>query len=436
MNAMTSCLAKASLARKEMGEPKRMLIALSGGADSVALLCVLKMLSEQDKFEIAAIHVHHGLRVTADRDEQFCRSLCERWHIPFFSVHVQLKNASEQEAREARYVAFSTVYQQWNADALVTAHHEADQAETVIMHLLRGSGSRGLGGMTLHSVQEIAGVTVKILRPFLSVKKETLVQISQDIAGGFCEDETNASDVYLRNFLRLKIMPMLKERWPQTEAAIGRTAKILQAENEWMERMANKFLKDHSYGFQWLQIVEAQPFFAQHIAMRRRIMQAFIPFDEEFRTIDDATNIEPGMTVNLQKNWHIAATERRIYLLPPPDRENIPPKTLLVKEFDGFFGDGIQSQAIPQSLAEQCCLRYRQKGDYIQPFGMQGTKSLQDYFVDRKVDAPLRDCLPIMCIGKEVVWAIGVGPSERVRCYETSDKQVLLVYPEKIPKEK
>lgn len=434
MNEVCSCMASVSAARREIGSPQRVLIALSGGADSVALFCLLKNLADQERFEIAAVHVHHGLRQTADRDAAFCEQLCKQYNVTIFVQHVHPKGRSEEEARKERFNAFSLVYNAWGADVLALAHHASDQAETVLLHLFRGSGCKGLSGMSMLAEHFVNGSRMKLFRPLLGIGKDALTAIAVELHGSFCHDETNDSDCYTRNYLRRQVLPRILERIPQAEAAIGRTAQILQSENDFLDALSRRFIREH--GTQELPIshLDYPSFLQQHLALRRRIMQRFLPFDEPFETIDRAAVITAGQSVNLQRGWHLTADSRFICLVPP-EKTNYQILPLQKQAESLSTGDGIHTQRMPLKLFEQCDLRYRKPGDFIQPFGMKGTKSLQDYLVDRKVSEPMRDYLPLLCIENEVIWAIGIGASEKVRC-KNGEEAVLLRYPSRLPFEK
>lgn len=434
MNEVSSCMAKVSAARKETGSPQRVLIALSGGADSVALFCILKELAHQEQFQIAAVHVHHGLRNTADRDARFCQALCEHSGVPFFIRHVHLKGTSENEAREARFQAFADVYSEWNADAIALAHHSGDQAETVLMHLLRGSGSRGMAGMAVCSEFGMHGTSMKLFRPLLGIRKETLVSIAIGMHGSFCHDETNDSDLYTRNYLRLQIMPKLSERMPGFEEALGRTAGIMRAEDDFMNQLAKYFLASYGFLHPPVPFLEYEPFRCQHLALRRRIMQCFLTSDEPYDTINKAAEITAGISINLKHGWHITADSQHICLVRP-EPVDCKMHPLQVLAASNATGDGRHAQRMPMVLYEKCTLRYRKPGDYLQPFGMQGKKSLQDYLVDKKISEPMRDYIPLLCIENEVIWVIGVGPSEKVR-EKNGEEQIFLSYPGRLPFEK
>ena len=142
-----------------------MIAALSGGADSVLLLRALRTLREETPFELRVVHVNHGLRENAALDETFCRELCAKWHIPLAVFHVQVDShgSTEDAARRARYAAFEQAMPAGQAAVLALAHHMDDQAETVLMHLIYGSGMAGLSGM-----RELSGA---FWRPLLSVRR-------------------------------------------------------------------------------------------------------------------------------------------------------------------------------------------------------------------------------------------------------------------------
>lgn len=427
-------MAKVSVARREIGSPQRVLIALSGGADSVALFCILKELSCHERFEIAAVHVNHGLRKTADRDELFCEHLCAQNSVPYFNRRVHLKGTSEQEARQARYNAFANVYKEWHADAIALAHHSGDQAETILMHLFRGSGTKGVAGMQMLSTYKKNGIEMRLFRPLLSCAKESLQKIALEKHGSYCHDETNDSDMYTRNYLRLHIMPAIKKKMPKAEEALCRTAEIFQTENDLLDTMAKDFLSGHARQSAPVPFIEYPAFRALHLALRRRIMLLFLPSEENFEIIDSAASIQPGMNVNLQGRCHLHADEKMICLVHSHSLQQ-PIASLMIEPANNRTGNGIRSQSMSKCLYSSCSLRYRMPGDFIQPFGMTGTKSLQDYFVDRKVPEPMRDHMPLLCKGNEVIWIIGIGPSEKVRNTD-NEERVYLTYTGSLPFEK
>ena len=432
MDDFVQCLSRVRSAWQGAGAPRRLLVALSGGVDSVALFLLLEKLAREEDLSLGCVHVDHGLRETSRRDAIFCRTLCEKHGVSFHLKKVQLPSASENHAREARYAAFAEAYQAFHADALALAHHKSDQAETVLLHLFRGAGSRGLGGMRPVSTATVQGVSMQLFRPILNMEKSQLQCIVETEGCGSCQDETNASDAYLRNFLRLNILPKVEERIPKAEESLCKTAAILQAENDWMDGEANAFLQKNAFKSPSVTYLDYPAFSVLHVALRRRIMQMFIPVEMDFSEVLSAADIQPGAFVNLKQGFRLNATNSRIYLLPSV-LQQLPIRTLQVQEASGeATGDGKYSQRMPKALYAACVLRYRKPGDWIQPFGMQGKKSLQDYLVDRKIDAPLRDHLPLLCLESEVIWVMGVGASEKVR-RKNDTEEIMLVYPDRLP---
>ncbi len=440
MDILCNDAARVSHSWQQNGCPQRVLVALSGGCDSVALFAILRALSSQHLTQLAAVHVNHGIRETAERDAQFARKLCEKYGVPFFLEKAELRSPSENDAREARYAAFARVYQKWGAQALALAHHRSDQAETVLLHLFRGSGSRGLCGMAEFHSLSIRGTDMNLWRPCLQLSKEELKAIATQSGDAWCEDETNASDAYLRNFLRQRILPAIGKRMPGAEDAIVRTADILQKENQWMDQEAQLFLSRHAHLHQPVKWIKKDAFVALHEGMRRRVMLHFLPESVNYDMICAAANVQDGETVNLTENRRILCLENGIYLMDPLQQK---PAILPLQPAPscGKRGNGITCQSIPERVYHGCWLRYRREGDVIRPFGMEGTKKLSDYLADKKVPQLLRDYLPLLCKENRVLWVIGVGAAEETRCHGNQDELMLtymgpLLYQHEIRKEK
>ena len=196
------------------------LVGLSGGADSVCLLHFLQYLAKEKHFALAAVHVNHGLRgAEADKDEEFCRQLCQDLNIELFVKHVDAKAVSkkydlspEHGARKARYSAYQQVAKKWGATKLALGHHLDDLAETFLLNLLRGTKAQGLAGIPL---RRPLCKGVEIVRPLLCV---TRAQVETYIAQNklsYVTDQTNFDDVYRRNWVRGTLLPLLETKQPQ-----------------------------------------------------------------------------------------------------------------------------------------------------------------------------------------------------------------------------
>lgn len=210
------------------------LVGLSGGADSVCLLHFLRYLAAEKHFALAALHVNHGLRgKAAQADQQFCKRLCGELDIPFFSEKVSVKKLAkeldlspEHAARKARYGAFSKVACAWGATKLALGHHLDDQAETVLLNLLRGTKAKGLSGIPLRRPLD---KNVEIIRPLLCVTRAEVEAYLHNNGLSFVTDQTNSDDAFTRNWVRGTLLPLLETKQPQIRAHLALVARDLAA---------------------------------------------------------------------------------------------------------------------------------------------------------------------------------------------------------------
>ena len=219
------------------------LVAVSGGRDSVCLLHYLARLGTARGFSVAAAHLDHGQRPTAARDVAFVQSLCRTLDVP---CHVgradvpalarELGVGVEEAGRRARYEFLERTADEIGAARIATAHHAGDQAETVLLHLLRGAGTRGLRG--------IPPVRGRIVRPLLQTTRAEIEAYLEKNHLGHVEDETNADTTLRRNFLRLELMPQIERFQPGTAANLCRAAELLRAEDDYLDGLARSRLPD------------------------------------------------------------------------------------------------------------------------------------------------------------------------------------------------
>ena len=222
-------------------EGDRVLAAFSGGADSLALLCALLAIKEEWGLELAAAHLDHGLRgersrADADWAEEFCRGR----NITFFRgywpghAYVNEGRSPEEAARRARRSFLEEALKEWHGGVIALGHHLDDQAETVLIHLLRGAGLRGLGG--------IRPVNGMYIRPLLEISRRSIMEYTGELGVEPRYDETNGDTAYLRNRLRLQVVPLLKGINPDFAAAAGRTAELAGEEDAYLDGLAGKAL--------------------------------------------------------------------------------------------------------------------------------------------------------------------------------------------------
>ncbi|MEB6379992.1 tRNA lysidine(34) synthetase TilS [Leclercia adecarboxylata] len=214
---------------------RRLLVGFSGGLDSTVLLHQLMHWREREPGrELRAIHIHHGLSVHADSWVAHCESLCHEWHIPLIVARVTLAEEGlgiEAQARKARYAAFRENL--LPGEALVTAQHLDDQSETFLLALKRGSGPAGLSAMPARA----RFADTEQIRPLLGEPRESLLRWAQRYGLCWIEDESNQDDSYDRNFLRLRVLPLLSERWPHFAEATSRSAMLCAEQEQLLDEL-------------------------------------------------------------------------------------------------------------------------------------------------------------------------------------------------------
>lgn len=219
----------------------RVLVALSGGCDSVCLLRFLKEYAEKWQILLSAVHIHHGIRgEEADRDAAFCEKLCEELEIPFFLYRFDVPGFAKKEhlsleeaGRKVRYQAFELYATQWRADKIALAHHRSDMAETFLFHLARGSSITGLG-----SIRPVRG---KLIRPLLCVERAQIADYVKKKGWDYLDDSTNDEELYTRNKLRLRVLPFFqREINAKSVEHIARAGEELQEIDDYLRAETEK----------------------------------------------------------------------------------------------------------------------------------------------------------------------------------------------------
>ncbi|KGD70477.1 tRNA(Ile)-lysidine ligase [Tatumella morbirosei] len=201
----------------------QVLVAFSGGLDSTVLLHAVAGLRRQQSIDVRAVHIHHGISRYADQWAEHCQSVCQTLDIPLVVRKVTLNpqgQGTEASARQARYAVFAEILQR--EEALLTAHHQDDQCETLLLALKRGSGPAGLASMP--AVLPFSGGA--IVRPLLTFSRQQLTTYAEYHQLQWVDDDSNSDPAYDRNFLRLNILPLLEQRWPHFPAAAARSAEL------------------------------------------------------------------------------------------------------------------------------------------------------------------------------------------------------------------
>lgn len=411
----------------------RVSVALSGGADSVCLLHILMALAPILKISVSAVHVHHGIRDTADRDEQFVKKVCSQYGILLQSIHVNVPErveihheSVEEAARKLRYAAFERL----DADVIALAHHSQDQAETLLLNLLRGSGLRGLAGML--------PVHGRYIRPLLNERPETIRGWLQDHRYLWMEDETNQDTKYRRNHLRHVEIPNLTAAFnPKLVETLASTAGLLQEDEEALMTWAQRAYED-CRNEKGLSIAKLQ---LQPKAIRARCFRLYL---QETIGISDITQkhlqdlelllqmqsgrktvLAGGHSVvreydnlymdSVNKNKEENGGEWPVYTVPGQVRI-----TPFERNFMFSFVENMENDTFFEKLYTKCfdydtikntlVIRTRRSGDYLTMAG--GRKKLKEYMIDNKIPASERDSVLLLADGSHILWVIGYRMSD------------------------
>ena len=404
---------------------RAVLVAVSGGADSVALLRLLCRARDEMALTLSAAHFEHGIRgMDSLEDMRFVQDLCARENVELFvekgdvpGEARRLGEGLEACARRLRHAFLERARAQAGADCIALAHHRQDRAETVLMHLLRGSGLAGAAAMPARSET--------IVRPLIDFAPEELKEYLLSIGQPWREDATNLVPDNPRNALRLKVLPLLRGIYPGCEKALCRFAEIAGEDERALEEYINRL--DKQLMIFWADIAQIDN--DCDAALTRRAIRRVYPgadFDATQRAIDAKWR---RAYVELGDGYRAWGGDCALFIVPPLPRPEpadlaLPGLTALkgvcrmlaeycqplpIKE-DGF------TQVLNLQALSGAQLRLRQNGDYIRPFGMHGKgKSFGDYLTDRRFPLPLRERLPIVARGNQVLWAPGLGISEDAR---------------------
>ncbi len=397
---------------------EHVLCAVSGGADSVALLLLLKEKADGEELTLTAAHFDHRIRSTSADDARFVRTLCERLGIPLLEgagdvplLARTTRTGLETAAREARRAFLEKARTEANADVIATAHHMDDQAETVLMHLFRGAGTSGAAG-----IRPRAGHWA---RPLLGAKKTDLVRYLEEQGQDWRTDETNAVPDTPRNRLRSEVLPSVLKIYPAAMESLGRFASISAEESDFLDALADGFLA--AYGTRidgGLYALETAP---AERPLVRRALKKLLP-ETDYGLLSRLADLYYTPSGRVQAAGIDAERAgKRLYLTGgtrPPD-EFLGTLITVPCENRPVFENGF-SQVLDGRAVQGAILRLRKPGDWISPLGTNGRKSLSDYLTDRKIDRPLRNRIPLLTLGSEVLWAVGVGISNRAALREGS----------------
>ena len=424
----------------------KILAGISGGADSTALMLLLAESRDCAAIVPEAVHVNHHLRgIESEEDEAYCVDLCRRLDVPLHVCHANLHGKTDEDScRRERFAAFSAVMRETGAQCLALGHNQDDLAETFLMRLLRGAGPDGLACIT--PVDQHDEFT--IYRPLLYFSRSEIRTALQKAGIAWREDSTNIDEKYFRNSVRKRLLPLLETLAPGASERIARTARFLDDDRIYLQGEADKYLKTIASGIR----IDAERLQKLPKAIKSRVVRQWwnnnAPKYHEHSLNAQQTadlmrlaDVDRG-TVNLPGGFYAVKGKKDISLrgftkeLPeiPYNSSEIKFGNFLLRTeaSKGNYGDGITEQEMPKGFLSGCVIRTFRPGDIIHPFGMKSTKKMQDYFTDRHIDQAWREEIPLICRGKEVLFAAGVGVGAVPR-WDISENNVRIIWDGEIP---
>src|SRR5881396_3828214 len=366
-------------------------LGLSGGLDSVALLSILLELAPALKFSLRAVHVNHGISPNAARWAEFCTGLCARLQVPFQLEAVDIGPyrglGLEGAARRSRYEAFARV----DADFVVLAQHCDDQAETLLLRLLRGAGLRGLAAMS--PLRPIPGTRARLLRPLLAVSRAEIETHARLRGLEWVEDESNADTIRRRNFLRRDVFPLLERQFPGARATIARAAAHLAEARELLDEMARTDF-ERCAGTEGVNVGDLQRLGE---ARAKNLLRYWC----------ETKNIEPLSAARTGELRRAPETIGR-NLCEVWDGANALPMLSLggVLKFKPEEGRGL---SFAKLHVGRVTVRLRQGGERLRLDARRPRRTLKNLFQERGIPPWRRDSLPLIFCGEELASVPGIG---------------------------
>lgn len=452
-----------------LSDGDKVVVGVSGGADSSALLHILKRLSQHgdgnsDKvcmnLSVCAVHIHHGIRgKEADGDENFVKEMCRKLNVDFISFHFDIKkeakkySLTEEEAgRKIRYECFEKVCKEYGFNKIAVAHNMNDNAETMLMRFIRGTGIKGLGGIVF--------VRGKIVRPLIMCGREEIENYCTQNNISFRSDSTNFSDVYTRNKIRLNLIPWIqKEMNRDIIKTLSKTAEIVREEENFIEKYTEKAFSECFSGelsnenelFIYCEKLQKQ----DDVIKRRVIRKACRVFSEDLHDISfkhvnmvcNLTEKQTGKSVDLPfgltavKNYEYIKIFNKNSL-----NNNFSLQQNLFFSFDIVYNDIIYIDSIceyfvisekkpdvfskkkptfaysfnPDKICGKLVIRNRLPKDKIFISGVDGNKKLKKLFIDKKIPKEQREQIPVLADENGVLCVVGV----RVSDFYKADKNI------------
>lgn len=405
-------------------------VALSGGSDSMALLHYLNSIKDNLGISLVALHVDHSIRVNSANDADFVTKYCKNNGIRLFKTKIDVPSHAkqksiglEQSARECRYDFFGAALDKGIVDKIALAHHSLDQAETILMHILRGSGLSGAVGMTTKRG--------KFIRPMLNTTKQEILAYLNQNSIEYVTDETNLDSDYNRNFIRNEVFPLLKQRYPHLEQSLVGFGKNCKEDLEYIHSqipLDGLIKEDHSikiplsYFINQPSIINRIIFTAlEEINITTDIERKHVEMIKELASAENGNRIDLPNQLIASKEYEYITLSTRYTKMDRKEKVfkagkfEFPDFGLItIKKTTDFNHTHANHLIDANKLPKGCTWRYRKDGDVFAKFG-SGKKKLKSYFIDKKVPSRLRDNIPLLACGDEILVVLGMEISELVK---------------------
>ncbi|GAB6122224.1 tRNA lysidine(34) synthetase TilS [Dysgonomonas termitidis] len=417
---------------------EKIIVGVSGGADSVALLDILHSFG----LECVVAHCNFHLRgEESNRDAFFVEELCKKYNLKYERVdfdteaYAAVNSVSiEMAARELRYNWFEQLRVIHMADKIAVAHHRDDSVETILLNLIRGTGIRGLTG--------IAPVNGYVIRPLLCVSRDEIIEYLKERRMSFVDDSTNNEDMYARNKIRLNVIPMLEAINPSVKESVNKTAEHLtQVANIYYMYMAQvkaSIFADNKINISML---------VQYLEPEAILFELLSPYGFNSATVRQVFESVISQSGKIfYSETHELLKDRGYLILKKKDnlkieRYNIHedesilsrPIHLKIERIPVNGGFSIEKNpdityADADKLTYPLTLRKWRQGDWFMPFGMKGKKKVSDYFSDNKFSLFDKEAAWLLCSGDDIVWIVGHRSDERFKITDKTTEVVKIIY--------
>jgi len=421
-----------------LDKKETVIVGVSGGADSIALLTILHEL----KYNCIAAHCNFHLRgEESNKDYLFVKDFCDKMNIQFASIDFDTYTYMEQNslslemaARELRYHWFEDIRKDFQADKIAVAHHLDDSAETILINLIRGTGIRGLTG--------IPPKNGAIIRPLLCLYRDEIIEYLTSNNINFVTDSTNNEDIYVRNKIRLNIIPLLKSINPSAVQSIIKTSENLVSTekiyNTAIKNIRELLIRDNHINIALLK---------QQEEPKTILFELLHPYGFNIDTISNIIHSLDGISgkVFYSKDYRIVkdretliienrngTKENDTYLINENVTSINKPVSLSLETIK--MSDSIEIEKAPHiiyidkdKISFPLVIRKWKQGDRFIPFGMQGNKKLSDYFSDQKLSLAEKENTWLLCSGEKIVWVIGKRADDRFKITSKTDKVLRII---------